>query len=195
MQKIKVATITTALCAGVMLLAACDTAPAGSVVIPTASNSNPTVTVVAPAETATTVTGATAQPTSNGGGNMQENITVTDFQVWQDFMPSINKEGAPLHAAITLSVEGLDITSGSGVLTLKRAAGEELVTANLELMRQADDLGLRQPGPQPVTFTMQSTSVKAPLTEGETVKGTADIKFGSQERTIELPETQVFFTH
>jgi hypothetical protein len=133
-------------------------------------------------------------PTSNPttGGKMEP--TGIEFQVWQDFMPGVRAGGPPLHATVVFYIEGIDTGSGSGSITVRHASGEEIATAPLELVRSVDDLGLKQPGPQRVTFAMSSTPVNMELKEGELVEGTANITLGGANLTIELPETRLEFT-
>ncbi len=121
--------------------------------------------------------------------------TGIEFQVWQDFMPGIREGGPPLHATLVFYIEGVDISSGSGSITLRRASGEEIATGQLELARWVDDLGLKQPGPQRVTFTMTAAPVSVELKEGEPIKGIANVSLGEAHLVIELPETPLFFTH
>jgi hypothetical protein len=120
--------------------------------------------------------------------------TGIEFQVWQDFMPGVRDDGPPLHATLVFYIEGVDTGSGSGSITLRRAGGEEIATAQLELVRSVDDLGLKQPGPQRVTFAMKSTPVNVELKEDEPIKGTANVRVGGVDLTIELPETPLVFT-
>jgi hypothetical protein len=121
--------------------------------------------------------------------------TGIEFEVWQDFMPGTRAGGPPLHATVVFYVEGVDTGSGNGSITLRRANGEEIATAQLELVRWVDDLGLKQPGPQRVTFTMSSTPVSVELKEGEIIKGTAKVRLGGTDLMIELPEVPLQFTH
>lgn len=121
--------------------------------------------------------------------------TAIEFQVWQDFMPGKRDDGPPLHATVVFFIEGVDTTNGSGSITLRRASGEEIAKSQLELMRWVDDLGLRQPGPQRVTFTMSAVPASVQLQEGEPIKGTATVRLGGTDLTIELPETPLEFTH
>jgi hypothetical protein len=120
--------------------------------------------------------------------------TGIEFQVWQDFMPGVRDGGPPLHATVVFYIEGVDTGSGSGSITVRRASGEEIATAPLELVRSVDDLGLKQPGPQRVTFAMRSTPVNVELKEGELIKGTANVLLGGADLTLELPETRLEFT-
>ncbi|HYP40776.1 MAG TPA: hypothetical protein VEX13_10495 [Chloroflexia bacterium] len=183
-----------ALCALLTLVVGCDNAP-----VPTATiTPMPTATTapqgsVGPTATAQTQDGMTPTPYPTTGGSMEP--TGIEFQVWQDFMPGRRDDGPPLHATVVFFIEGVDTSSGSGSITLRRASGEEIATAPLELVRWADDLGLKQPGPQRVTFTMTSTPATMELKEGEPIKGTASVRLGDTDLKIELPETPLEFTH
>src|SRR4051812_1918274 len=69
----------------------------------------------------------------------------TDFDVWQDFMPGNTPDSAPLHAGFTLAITWPNkITPGNthGTITLLRASGQEIVTGDIQLNQQGDDLGL-----------------------------------------------------
>src|SRR6266496_3816273 len=66
---------------------------------------------------------------------------VTDFSVWQDFMPSIPQAGAPLHATFTLEISWQDKitpTMAHGTMTILRANGEEVITGDLKLNQWVD---------------------------------------------------------
>jgi hypothetical protein len=184
------------LCGLLMLVVGCSSAPAP---VPTATTAvMPTAMTTPRADidpTATAQTEPAMTPTSypTTGGSMEP--TGIEFQVWQDFMPGTRAGGPPLHATVVFYIEGVDTASGSGSITLTRAAGEEIATAQLELLRSVDDLGLKQPGPQRVTFTMTSTPTSVELKEGELIKGTVKVRLGGTDLTIELPETALVFTH
>jgi|GEM_PF-3969995 len=124
-------------------------------------------------------------------------IQVKGFEVWQDFMPGIGKEGAPLHAVVSVefsSLPSLDLNK-VGSATLRRANGEQIAVGDLELMRSEDDLGLKVLGTQQMAFRMLPQSVKINLTEGEMIGGVVTIVVGGQEMTAPLPETPLMFTH
>ncbi|HYO49779.1 MAG TPA: hypothetical protein VEW94_07995 [Chloroflexia bacterium] len=176
------------LCALLTLVVGCSNAPAP---VPTATTApQGSVDPTATGQTQPAMT-PTSYPTT--GGSMEP--TGIEFQVWQDFMPGTRQGGPPLHATVVFYIEGVDTGSGSGSITLRRASGEEIATAQLELVRWVDDLGLKQPGPQRVTFTMTATPVSVELKEGELIKGTAKVRLGGTDLTIELPETELVFTH
>ena len=185
-----------ALCALLTLSVGCSNAP-----VPTATTTPmPTATIapqgrIEPTLTATAQTQPAMTPTSypTTGGSMEP--TGIEFQVWQDFMPGTRAGGPPLHATVVFYIEGADTSSGSGSIILRRASGEEIVTAQLELVRSVDDLGLKQPGPQRVTFSMTATPVSVELKEGEPIKGTAKVRLGGSDLMIELPVTPLQFTH
>lgn len=182
-----------ALCALLTLSAGCSNAPVPTVTttaLPTATTARQGS--VEPTATAQTQPGMTPTPYPTTGGSME--ATGIEFEVWQDFMPGVRDDGPPLHATVVFYIEGVDTGSGSGSITLRRAGGEEIATSQLELLRSVDDLGLKQPGPQRVTFTMSSTPVTIELKEGELIKGTANVRLGGADLTIELPETPLQFT-
>jgi hypothetical protein len=123
---------------------------------------------------------------------------VTDFSVWQDFMPSIPQTGAPLHAAFTLEItwpEKITVANTHGTVTLLRANGDQVITGDLQLNQQVDDNGLAQPGPQIVSFSMVPAPVAAQLIEGEQLHGTVNLTLGDKTLNIELPEVALMFTH
>ncbi|HEX9988628.1 MAG TPA: hypothetical protein VGE45_09145 [Chloroflexia bacterium] len=178
-----------ALCALLTLSVGCSNPP-----VPI---STPTATTAPQGSVGSTATAqnqpdVTPTPYPTTGGSMEP--TGIEFQVWQDFMPGVRDDGPPLHATLVFYIEGVDTGSGSGSITLRRAGGEEIATAQLELVRSVDDLGLKQPGPQRVTFAMKSTPVNVELKEDEPIKGTANVRVGGVDLTIELPETPLVFT-
>jgi hypothetical protein len=125
-------------------------------------------------------------------------IQVKTFEVWQDFMPSIDSQGAPLHAVISVefsSLPSLAQTGKAGSVTLRRANGEQILVGDLELMRSEDDLGLKVLGTQQMAFRMPPQPVKLKLTEGEMIGGVLSIIVGGREMTAPLPETPLMFTH
>ena len=157
-----------------------------------------------------TVGGAPATPTSSDAPSpvvsptaastegSQMDVRVVDFQVWQDYMPAVPPSGPPLHVALTLEVDSAASISRSGrvgSITLQRASGEEIVTADLETTQRVDDMGLVRPGGSQVILTMPPQPVKTQLTEGETIKGMARIEIDGQEVSVPLPETPLMFTH
>jgi hypothetical protein len=123
---------------------------------------------------------------------------VTDFSVWQDFMPSIPQTGAPLHATFSAEItwpEKITVTNTHGTVTILRASGEEVLTSNLQLNQQIDDNGLVPPGPQNVSFSMVPAPVTAQLVEGEMLHGTVTLTIGDGTIKFDLPETALLFTH
>jgi hypothetical protein len=113
-------------------------------------------------------------------------------------MPGTGRDGNPLHATLTAEVEeggALMPDSSGGTITLFRAGGQQIAQAELSLMRSADDLGLRQPGVQPVTFVMAATNPATPLVENEPITGTAELRLNGKEVNVQLPETPLMFTH
>jgi hypothetical protein len=123
---------------------------------------------------------------------------IIDFKVYQDFMPMVPASGPPLHAAVTLEVNikpGQAAANASGTISITRPTGELIATADLTQSQQADDLGLRKPGPQQLVLTTKGVPIKAKLSEGETVQGSATIMLGGHSFALKLPQTQVAFTH
>jgi hypothetical protein len=123
---------------------------------------------------------------------------VAEFNVWQDFMPVVPPSGPPLHASVTLEVQGpekLDPATTRGMITILRSSGEQVVASDLTLNRSADDLGLAYPGPQQITFVMAPASVSVQLTQGELLHGTATLNLGTSDVTFDLPATALEFTH
>ena len=185
-----------ALCTLLMLAVGCSSAPPSPVptvsIAPISTATTAPQGSVDPSVTAQTEPGVTPTPYATTGGSMEP--TGIEFQVWQDFMPGVRSGGPPLHATVVFYIEGVDTGTGSGSITLRRTGGEEIATGQLELVRWADDLGLKQPGPQRVTFAMNSIQTAIALKEGELVKGTANVLLGGVDLTIELPETSLQFT-
>lgn len=175
----------------VPLLAACGGAQVG----------DPTATVGV-ANTPTTITAATTAtpvvPNMPSGLCMGEQPVIDEFSVWQDFMPSVSRDGAPLHATLTLDIdwpEKIVASSTGGSITLLRAGEAELVTADLQLNQAVDDLGMGQPGPQKLTFIMVPTVVSTQLVEGEPLHGTAGLTINDTPVSCVLPVTALLFTH
>jgi hypothetical protein len=161
------------------------------------SQPGPTAAVAVVGTTTATEQSTTAVP-GMPVGLCAGDCVVTDFSVWQDFMPSIPRAGAPLHATFTLEISWQDKitpTMAHGTITILRAGGEQVITADLQLNQWVDDQGLVQPGPQTVSFSMVPAPVAAQLVEGEMLHGTVRLTLGDQTLNIELPETALIFTH
>ena len=123
---------------------------------------------------------------------------MTDFQVWQDFMPGVKAGNAPLHASVTLSIqwpERITPDMAKGSITLVRASGEQVITSDLQLAQWQEGSGPITPGPQQVMFAMVPQTVPMQLTEGEMLHGTVTVTLDGQPRTVELPEAALLFTH
>ncbi len=123
---------------------------------------------------------------------------VIDFQVWQDFMPSRSANSALLHSTLTLEIEWpQQITQdiAQGTITLVRAGGRQVVTADLQLSQPGVWTGQSQPSPQQVVFIMVPQSLSIQLTEGEMLQGAVTLTLGGKARTIDLPEAALLFTH
>ena len=148
----------------------------------------------------TTAHAGTATPVEPGMpvGLCTEDCVVTDFQVWQDFMPGLKAGNAPLHASVTLSIQWpqrITPDMAKGSITLVRASGEQVVTSDLQLAQWDQSSGPLTPGPQQVMFAMVPQTVPVQLTEGEMLHGTVALTLDGQPRTVELPEAALLFTH
>lgn len=189
--------LTPCLWVSLLILVGCNTPTIGpvapTVAIPTVGNQAQS-TPPQPTSTLPMASSSTMQPTLEG--NMD--ITVTQLQVWQDFMPGVPNGGPPLNATVTIGFNGppnIALAGKAGTMTLTRANGEEIVTADLELMRTDDDLGLKVRGPQTLPFRMTPQPIGVKLTEGETIKGTARLIVAGLEVSVPLPEAPLMFTH
>jgi len=144
---------------------------------------------------ATTTPESRTSPTLEGG---VMKITVTDFQVWQDFMPRLGEGGPPLHATLLVEIEGagdLDLTGASGTITIARPSGEEITQSSLRRAEGGEDTVSPSGGPKQVLFAMQSTTTTLPLKENEPLVGRAELEIGGAPKSLELPPTTLMFTH
>ena len=124
---------------------------------------------------------------------------VTGFEVWQDYMPVVPKEGAPLYGVVTVEVthtEKLTSQIVQGTVTLTRQGGDPVAEdVPLAIQQQADDQGMLTPGPQTVTLTFGPTFTQSTLTEGEMIGGTVTLTVGGEQVQLALPEVALYFTH
>ena len=103
-----------------------------------------------------------------------------------------------MHAAVTVEVDNavnLNLNNTSATIVIERPNGEKVAEGNMRLNLQADDLGLKQPGPQQITLVMEPLGTNPTLVENETVKGTVDLRLADKQFARVLPETGVVFTH
>jgi hypothetical protein len=124
-------------------------------------------------------------------------ITVTDFQVWQDFMPRIGEGGPPLHATLLVAVAGagdVDLTGASGTITITRPGGEEIAQSSLRRAEGIEDTGSPSGGPRQVLFAMRSTTTILQLKENEPLVGRAELLIGGAQENLELPPTALMIT-
>ncbi|MFL5735069.1 MAG: hypothetical protein ACJ78Q_18080, partial [Chloroflexia bacterium] len=135
------------------------------------------------------------QPTT-GGTTMDANVT--DFKVWQDFMPIVPPSGPPLHAVVTIettSKPGRAVVAAGGAITITRASGEIIATAPLTSTQAPDDRPMQQTGPTSTQLGTGPLPITAKLTEGEMLSGTATITISGAQVDLNLPQTALTFTH
>jgi hypothetical protein len=125
--------------------------------------------------------------------------TVTEFEIWQDFMPVVPKEGAPLYGVMTVAIthtEKLTPQIVQGTVTLTRAGGVAIAEdVPLSMQQQADDLGMLTPGSQSVVFTFGPATTQLTLTEGEMIGGAVALTVAGENVQLSLPEVALYFTH
>jgi hypothetical protein len=131
------------------------------------------------------------------GNDLQ--VTVSELYISQDFMPMVPASGPPLHALLTLEINGKDALraakgDASGTITITRPNGEIIARSNLTASRASDDLSLAQPGPQHLTLDTGRVTISTKLTEGETLQGSAVVTIGDRQFELQLPQTEVKFT-
>jgi hypothetical protein len=172
----------------VLLLAACAARPA--------TPGNATGTVPAAETPVPTAVEATATSVATEG---RLDVKVTEFEVWQDYMPVVPRDGAPLHGVVTVEIthtEKLTPQLIEGTVTLNQASGAMIVAdLALALKQQADDLGMQTPGPQTVTFTFGPGTSNVTLVEGELIGGELSLRVSGAQTELALPEVALYFTH
>src|SRR5215210_287910 len=87
-------------CLCLIMLAACDSGSRAALTPTPQAAESTAMTATASAGTST----VSGQP---GKGDPME-AKLVDFQIWQDHMPSIGREGPPLYASLTI-----DVTNGA----------------------------------------------------------------------------------
>jgi hypothetical protein len=120
---------------------------------------------------------------------------VTEFDVWQDFMPIVPPDGAPLHASLIIEMQcppHITAADIDGLITLRRASDEVILTAPLQTdgIEDATTTGVRR-----LFLTMQPAPPPMALTEGESITGTAHLTIAGQQVDVPLPATPLQFTH
>jgi hypothetical protein len=169
----------------VAFLAACDGAPQAT---PHASTST-----VAPTATQVGAMSTTPEPEE------KLEARITDFQVWQDYMPVVPPGGPPLHGVVTLEITYTAKLTPQNIrvtVTLTRQGNESIARdVPLTLQQQADDLGLLTPGPQTATLVLGPVQVQEVLTEGELIGGTVTLQVHGETIQETLPAVALFFTH
>src|SRR6476659_6966809 len=109
--------------------------------------------------TSTATPGVNAEPPATPASTIEKTegndlqVTVSELYISQDFMPMVPASGPPLHALLTLAINGKDALraakgDASGTITITRPNGEIIARSNLTASRASDDLSLAQPGPQ-----------------------------------------------
>jgi hypothetical protein len=125
--------------------------------------------------------------------------TATEFEVWQDYMPMVPREGAPLYGVVTVVIthtEKLTPQIAQGTVTLTQASGDTIVAdVPATMMQQADDQGMLTPGPQSATFTFGPATPPMTLVEGEMIGGTLSLTVAGEEVQVALPPVALYFTH
>jgi hypothetical protein len=124
---------------------------------------------------------------------------VTAFEIWQDYMPVVPPDGAPLYGVVTVEIthtEKLTPQLVEGKVTLTQASGATIAAdVAAEMRQQADDLGMLTPGAQTLTLTFGPATSQVPLVEGEMVGGELLLSVGGTQTRVALPEVALFFTH
>lgn len=171
-----------------VLLAACGSNA------PTPESS--TATVAQPTAPAPTAVELTPTPAGMEG---KLDATVTAFEVWQDYMPVVPPDGAPLYGVVTVEIthtEKLTPQLVQGTVTLAQAPGATIVSdLAVTMQQQADDLGMQTPGPQSVTFTFGPGTTQVALIEGEMIGGVLSLAVAGQTVEVALPEVALYFTY
>lgn len=170
-------------------LASCGNSPAAT---PQAGKSTPVLTTQA-------VTATPAAQPANTPAEAKVDARAVEFEVWQDFMPVVPKEGAPLHGVVTVAItytEKLTPQKVSGTVDLTRAKGGAVVQGvPVALQGQAGDLATPAPGPQSVVLVFGPATTTLTLSEGEMIGGTLSLTVGGEKVMVMLPEVALYFTH
>jgi len=169
----------------------------------TACSSNPPLTpaggtgTAPPVEATRTVVVEITPTQAQGDRNLE--ARVTEFEVWQDYMPVVPKEGAPLYGVVTVEIthtEKITPQNTEGTVTLIRGVGDTVAPdVHVTLQQQSDDLGLLAPGPQTVTFNFGPATTQLSLAEGDMLQGTLGLSVDGAAVQLPLPEIALYFTH
>jgi hypothetical protein len=155
-----------------------------------------TATVAQPTAPAPTAVEVTPTPAAMEG---KLDATVTAFEVWQDYMPVVPPDGAPLYGVVTVEIthtEKLTPQLVEGTVTLAQASGADIASdLAVTMQQQADDLGMQTPGPQTVTFTFGPGTTQVTLVEGELIGGALSLELAGEKLKLALPEVALYFTH
>jgi hypothetical protein len=130
-------------------------------------------------------------------GSVEANVI--EFEIWQDYMPVVPKDGAPLYGVMTVEIthtEKLTPQIVQGTVSLTRAGGVAVAEdVPLSIRQQADDLGMLTPGPQSVVFTFGPATMQLTLTEREMIGGAVALTVAGENVQLTLPEVALYFTH
>jgi hypothetical protein len=169
----------------------------------TACSSNPPTTpavgtgTAPPVEATRSVVVEITPTQAQGDGNVE--ARVTEFEAWQDYMPVVPKEGAPLYGVVTVEIthtEKITPQNTEGTVTLIGDGGDTVASGvRVTLQQQSDDLGLLAPGPQTVTFNFGPATTQLSLAEGDMLKGTLGLNVDGATVQLPLPEIALYFTH
>lgn len=124
-------------------------------------------------------------------------IQVVRFHVWQDLTAQVDDGLAPLHATVTVEMANelyASLSKPGGSIKIETLRTREVLEARLLVYQAHYGLGLGKPGSKQLQFMMSPTPLYARLSAGESVRGTAKMKFGDRYASIVLPETKVIFT-
>ena len=188
---------------GMLILAGCGQEATSVPIAPTATTApavEPTATIPAAAATPTLAAATPAAATPGSGGDTVQ-IKLTNFSVWQDFMPGPNGGGPPLRASVELDITNNGPAAINEVaparIVLRRATGDVAYDGGVTggEVNMGPTAGLPAGAGKHYTYTLAQTDVSPQLTENEPLNGTLTLKIDGQERTVDLPATPVSFTY
>jgi hypothetical protein len=170
-------------------------------IVPTATTAPaaPTATIPAADATPTPAAPSTAAATPGSGGNTVQ-IQLTQFTIWQDFMPGPRTGGPPLLAAIELDITNTGPAAIAEIaavgLVIRRAGGDVVYDGAAQggEVNMGPAAGLPPGATKHYVYSLAQTDVSPQLTENEPLGGTLTLKIDGQEHPVDLPPTPVEFT-
>ena len=187
---------------GALVLAGCGLEATPVPIAPTATTAPAAPTATIPAADATPTLAAatpTTAATPGSGGNTVQ-LQLTQFTIWQDFMPGPRIGGPPLLAAIELGITNNGPTAvndvAPGGVVIRRANGDVVYDGGAQggEVNMGPAAGLPPGATKHYVYSLAQPDESPQLTENEPLGGTLTLKIDGQDYPVDLPPTPVEFT-